>query len=546
MTQPATLETVQARFDGQVLHTDQENFVVKYENGAYWSLVSPRPSGSKNESPGGETLRVKIDMITGSHHMQVFWVDGRAGNMQLGFPFTWLNEDKRWVPRGDTFLRDPAAPPPKDLWNMTCLRCHTTAGQPRPNKPERKYDSRVAELGIACEACHGPGEAHVSANQSILRRFRLHLTGRGDAATTVQPERLDHVRSSQICGHCHSMKWFDATGSWLQQGFAFLPGQDLEKETPVIRPGKLPASPALRRILDQHPEYITDFFWPDGMIRVSGREFNGLIESPCYQNGAMGCLSCHSMHESNPAAQLAQGMDGNQACLQCHQSMRDSVPAHTHHPAGSSGGLCYNCHMPHTTYGLLRAIRSHQIDSPNIEANLKTGRPNACNLCHLDRTLDWTSKRLAEWFGQKPAKLSPEQRSVSAAVLWAMKGDAGQRVLAAWTMGWKPAHEASGEGWLAPYLARLLNDPYAAVRHAAQRSLKSLPGFADFDFDFVGPENERAKAPGRALKLWKSLPAPAPSKKEPATLMNQDGSWREDVVDQLQADRDNRPVRLRE
>jgi hypothetical protein len=34
------------------------------------------------------------------------------------------------------------------------------------------------------------------------------------------------------------------------------------------------------------------------------------------------------------------------------------VTAHTHHASNSSGNECYNCHMPHTTYGVLSAIRS--------------------------------------------------------------------------------------------------------------------------------------------------------------------------------------------
>ena len=115
-------------------------------------------------------------------------------------------------------------------------------------------------------------------------------------------------------------------------------------------------------------------FWADGMIRVSGREFNGLSDSACYQRGELSCLSCHSLHKTDDDPrplvewaddQLGVGMNGNDACLQCHESNRyDSK--HTHHQPHSSGSRCYNCHMPHTTYGLLKAIRSHQISSPEI------------------------------------------------------------------------------------------------------------------------------------------------------------------------------------
>ena len=47
--------------------------------------------------------------------------------------------------------------------------------------------------------------------------------------------------------------------------------------------------------------------------------------------------------------------------------------------------------MPYTTYGLLKTIRSHtDQQSVGRRRRVETGRPNACNLCHLDKTLAWT------------------------------------------------------------------------------------------------------------------------------------------------------------
>ena len=70
--------------------------------------------------------------------------------------------------------------------------------------------------------------------------------------------------------------------------------------------------------------------------------------------------------------------------------MRNQISAHTHHRAESSGSRCYNCHMPRTTFGLLHAMRSHQVSVPTVKESLDHGRPNACNLCHLDKTLAWS------------------------------------------------------------------------------------------------------------------------------------------------------------
>ena len=152
-----------------------------------------------------------------------------------------------------------------------------------------------------------------------------------------------------------------------------------------------------------------------------------------------------------------------------------SLTAHTHHAPESSGSQCYNCHMPHTTWGLLGAMRAHRIDSPSVAVSVSTGRPNACNLCHLDTSLGDASDRLTAWYGQPAVALTVEERDIAASILWLIKGNGLQRAILAWHMSWKPALAASGDTWQAAYLSQVLNDPYPAVRHAAGRSLHTEP-----------------------------------------------------------------------
>jgi predicted CXXCH cytochrome family protein len=287
-------------------------------------------------------------------------------------------------------------------------------------------------------------------------------------------------------------------------------------------------------------------FWSDGQVRVSGREFTGMAESPCFQRGDLSCLSCHSMHDSDPNDQLLQGMGGDEACLQCHGAFRGKISEHTRHAVGSSGSSCYSCHMPHTTYGLLTAMRSHTIDSPRVVATLQTGRPNACNLCHLDQTLAWTGEHLNRWYGQPLPSLLGDEAIVSAAVLTALEGDAGQRALIAWSMGWEPAQEASGRGWLAPYLGHLLNDPYAAVRFVAQRSLRGLPGFGDFEYDYLASPMRRARARGRALDRWLAAPLSALDRHGDRVLITPDGNLQVERIAAFAARRNDRLVALGE
>ena len=98
--------------------------------------------------------------------------------------------------------------------------------------------------------------------------------------------------------------------------------------------------------------------------------------------------------------------------------MRANPTAHTRHAADSAGSSCYNCHMPYTTYGLLKTIRSHTVGSPTVKESVDTGRPNACNLCHLDRTLAWTDDALAALVqARQPFALGEDEQTVAASLL---------------------------------------------------------------------------------------------------------------------------------
>ena len=177
--------------------------------------------------------------------------------------------------------------------------------------------------------------------------------------------------------------------------------------------------------------------------------------------------------------------------------MRANLTAHTHHAANSAGSSCYNCHMPYTTYGLLKTIRSHTVGSPSVTESVETGRPNACNLCHLDKTLAWTAEALESWYRRRGSPLGADEQNVAASLLWLLQGDAGQRAIVAQAMAWPPAQQASGTDWMAPHLAQLLDDPYDAVRFVAARSMRTLPGFSGFTFDFIAPSQSapRGAAP---------------------------------------------------
>jgi Cytochrome c7 and related cytochrome c len=245
-----------------------------------------------------------------------------------------------------------------------------------------------------------------------------------------------------------------------------------------------------------------------------------MIDSPCYVSGDMSCLSCHTMHQASDDDrklsawaddQLGRGMDTDRACTQCHEAFADPQQrtAHTRHSAQSEGSHCYNCHMPKTSYGLLKAMRSHRISVPSARETIETGRPNACNLCHLDKSLGWTADKLRERHGIASPELPPDARELPLALWMGATGDAGQRALIAAALGSAPAQAASDQRDVPALLGVLMDDPYDAVRYIAGHSLESLPGVdaASLHYDFVPRPNTRQPMAARVAGLTKLSPS---------------------------------------
>ena len=527
MTGIATPESVAARFDD----------VLEQRGNELWGR-SRDGGGTQQGRSRDADKSVRVVMTTGSHHQQIFWYETGNSRVLGQLPVIWLTADRQWIPRRAALMTPPTHPMAETgAWNGVCVACHATSGRPAFDTPfgsqpidAQTADTSAAEFGIACESCHGPAAEHVARNRSPWRRYSLHFSGAPDD-TIVQPRRLDATRGSQVCGQCHSFWEFRDRQSEHDanvHGLRYRPGDDLDADRLIVQPTANLATPRMQELLAADPGFVRDIFWSDGMVRATGREYNGLIESPCFKRATdakrtMTCFSCHAMHKTTDDArtldewaddQLAANAGDNRACEACHPNST----THAHHRADSAGSSCYNCHMPYTTCGLLKTIRSHQISSPSVQASLDTGRPNACNLCHLDKTLAWTADALKQWYATPTPPLDDDDRSVAASLMWLLRGDAGQRAIVAQSMGWDAAQQASGTGWMTPYLALLQKDSYDAVRYIAARSLKTLPEF------------RRDQLP----------------RNTPQLLIKTDGSFDAATVDRLVRMRDTRRVIYRE
>jgi hypothetical protein len=542
MTQVVAPATVVAPLDDQTLRARGRTVRFSREEDTFFAeMIDPEWDAAQRAEGHDATnqdrpprVRRPVVMSTGSHHFQTYWINGRHGNHLWQVPWVFHLATKRWMPAEDAFLAPPTAPHRLTLWNKNCIQCHVVAGHPGLDPQTGTFASSVADYGISCEACHGPGEKHVAKYRGQAEN---HATADDEDTAVINPAKLEHARSAQVCGQCHSYFSFSDPEFW-STGFKYRPGDDLH---------------ATRMIHDFDDEYVQSRpdllqgYWGDGTMRIAGREFSAMDDSLCFQRGELSCVSCHSMHDFEaPDDQLAPGHRQPAACTQCHAGHGERIAEHTHHAPGSAGSNCYNCHMPYTSFGLLKAIRSHRIDSPSAAMTAQHGRPNACNLCHADRTLEWTADRLHEWYGQEQPELSELEKSVSSSLLLLLKGDAVQRAVVAWSFGTKETREAAGDAWQPAYLALLMADPYAAVRFTVDQSLRRYRGFGEFEFDFLGSADERAAAMGRAVQLWRQqVQAPAEWAK-PSILLDAEGNMDIQQAQSLMGRRDDRPISLPE
>jgi predicted CXXCH cytochrome family protein len=233
----------------------------------------------------------------------------------------------------------------------------------------------VAEWNVGCEKCHGPGGAHVE-NPS-----RLNITN---------PARLDTVQATNVCIQCHSQGQplkSPINGKYYDWPVGFEVGKGDLKDFWKLEEHKL------------GEQTFTHF--ADGTGHKNRMQGNDFVQSAMYTHG-VSCFSCHDVHGTQNNADLLK--PANVLCLECHGPKSPNGPhaptieAHTHHAAASAGNECVSCHMPKIEQQLADVnVRAHTFKFIPPSATEALRVPNACNTCHMDKTVQWTKENLKSW-----------------------------------------------------------------------------------------------------------------------------------------------------
>jgi tetratricopeptide (TPR) repeat protein len=247
-------------------------------------------------------------------------------------------------------------------FNTGCFNCHVSQLSTNYDLKTDTYRTTWAEPGINCETCHGPCKEH---NEVMGAAPKGQLP---PDLKIISLKKFTHEQHNALCGSCHA-KASPLTNTF-PPGDRFFDHFDLATL--------------------EHPDY-----YPDGRDLGENYTYTTWRLSPCVKSGQLDCVKCHT---SSGRYRFKDEAKANGACLPCHAQRVAQASAHIHHPPDKPGvpTRCVQCHMPMT--GFARMNRSdHSMLPPAPAATLKFGSPNACNLCHKDKSAAWADQKVRQW-----------------------------------------------------------------------------------------------------------------------------------------------------
>jgi predicted CXXCH cytochrome family protein len=269
---------------------------------------------------------------------------------------------------------------PAQNWNFMCAECHSTDLQKNYSQAGDRYDTRWAEINVACEACHGPGSRHVAW-----------------ARAGERPGGTDDPVKGLLVS-------LDDRGTWMRGATARTAGRDAppggrpEVETCArCHSRRAPLWPEYRHgrpIGETHRVSLLDegLYHPDGQLIGEVYEYGSFLQSRMYAAGVT-CSNCHDPHSGELRVQ------GNGLCGQCHSPEAYGVKAHHFHEPAGEAGQCVTCHMPERTYMVLDGRRDHGFRIPRPDESVAYGTPNACTGCHEGKPAAWAAEAIVRWYG---------------------------------------------------------------------------------------------------------------------------------------------------
>ena len=496
-----------AKADTMTVRGDFSGTALRYMGGT--ATFATRDGGYQMRLERGPVKRVyQINQTIGSRSFQYYVgtqvtgpesADHHFYHKDHVLPFGYWLDRKEWVPvvnigpeLPDEKRPDPYRPPDSGMYYaeyaVSCNYCHTTfplgdlfARRPhqmgehapvrldwsvgnylkeaRPDdhvqvsklvtgkggmiqSPMAAWDASkyAVTLGVSCEACHLGSREHVESGGRVRPRFFPDSPHLWVGAKEHPDPGRTHDNLNWACARCH-------TGP--------------------------------------RPEFAA------GMSTWNSVEYDDAAKGSCYSK--LRCIDCHDPHTAIGPTWKVPPAREDAVCLKCHQQYQEPAPraAHTHHPPGSDGDRCLNCHMPKLNEGISDIVRTHMIYSPTRADMIHANQANACNLCHTDRPIDWTLGHFKDWYGktydERQISAKYPHRAGPAALGWLRSPHHSTRLVAAAALTRQKDTSAL------PELLDMLDDPYLVNRQFTADGLERMLGIrmTDYGYRFYQMRDER-------------------------------------------------------
>lgn len=387
--QPATDGTAQGDFNGTSFTKDGVTSSFFKRDAKFWV---------RSDGADGQLHDYELLYTFGVFPLQQYLASFPNGRLQ-SLPLAWDTRRKetggqRWFhlyPNQVLRNTDPLHWTGRNqVWNYMCADCHSTNLRTNYNAAADGYATTWSEIDVSCEACHGPGSAHVTWAKSHRKDgykkkepacgLVVHLgsvggtwapSGAADKGTLHWQGPARSHNELEVCAPCHSRR-HPLTGDYV-------PGQ---------------------HFLDAYSPALLEegIYYADGQILEEDYEYGSFVQSKMYQEGVT-CSDCHDPHSGK-----LQQSSVTATCRQCHSPAQYDTAQHHHHRPGTPAAECVNCHMPTRTYMVVDVRRDHSLRVPRPDLSELYGTPNACNQCHNDKSAKWASEAVARWYGANRRK----------------------------------------------------------------------------------------------------------------------------------------------
>lgn len=419
----------------------------------YKADISGEMGWVNEKGPNGEN-KYRIDHVMGGKNVYYFLTTMDRGRLQT-LPVAYDVNKKAWFDMAASGVRHlPGRTDEPVDWkdwpytfNTACYACHVSQVSTNYDPKTDTYHTVWKEPGINCETCHGPAAEHIRVCEAAPKGIVPK-----DLKITRGGRDFSKEQNNATCSSCH------AKAVVLTE--TFRPGDRFYDHFGLVTL--------------ENPDY-----YPDGRDLGENYTYTSWRMSPCVKAGKLDCLHCHT---SSGRYRFKAEQKANQACMPCHKDKVGSPGSHTRHKPAGPGNKCIACHMPTTEFARMRRT-DHSMLPPTPAATIAFKSPNACNLCHKDKTPQWSDQWVRKW----------RKRDYQAAVLRraglidaARKSDWSKLPAMLEYMTSTDRDEifaaslirlvmTSGDSRAVPAFLKAMKDPSPLIQSAAAEALKNVP-----------------------------------------------------------------------